>query len=61
MYDHMTVAIIYTGNDLLKEATSFGFFEFSMFNDVLKKLPTTYVFHDHENVGRCANYLIAAR
>ncbi len=34
------------------------FLQFAIFHDVVEELATRNIFHDHENVGWCGNYLV---
>lgn len=58
MNNVMTMTIVHTGNDLLKESSRFTLFQFTIFYNIVKKFAAGNVFHDHKNVGWCTDNLI---
>lgn len=58
MHDHVTMAVVYAGDDLLKEPASFRFLQLPIVDDVIEQLATADVLHDHKDVGRRRDDLV---
>ncbi|RNA33240.1 hypothetical protein BpHYR1_014243 [Brachionus plicatilis] len=58
VYNHVAVAIGYTRYDLLEKFSSIIFIEFTIFYNVIKKFASAHIFHYHENITRCIDYLV---
>lgn len=54
----MPMAIVDTGNYLLKEFSGLRLVQFSLFYNIIEKLSSRYKLHNHENIGRSGNNLI---
>lgn len=58
MDDHMTMAIVDAGDDLLEEFPRLRFVELSLLDNVVEELAAGHKLHDHEDVGGGRNDLI---
>lgn len=61
VHDHVPMAVVDTGDDLLEEATRVVLLQFAMLHDVVEQLPATHVLHDHEDVSWGGYYLEEGR
>lgn len=59
VYNHMTMTIVDSRDDLLEKSASLALFEFAVFHDVVEELSSGNVLHNHEDIGRRRNNLIA--
>lgn len=58
MYNHVAMAIVHPGNDLLEEPSRFRFLKFAVVYDVIEQLASADIFHDHENIGWGGYHLV---
>lgn len=58
VYYHMSMTIINTRNNLLKEPPGFMLLKFTIIDNVFKQFSTWHILHDHEDVSGCTDDLV---